>query len=124
MEVPKIFESEYRFCCILWELESVRSGELAAACRERLGWKNSTAYTVMKRLAERGVLKNENSVITSLVSKDAVRAAEADEVVEKRFGGSLPAFVSAFARAKPMSGEELDELQRMIDEYRRGVRND
>ena len=68
MATPKIFESEYRFCLILWEREPVRSSELVALCRERLGWKPTTTYTVIKRLAERGVLKNENSVVTSLVS--------------------------------------------------------
>ena len=70
MATPKIFESEYRFCLILWEREPLRSSELVSLCRERLGWKPTTTYTVIKRLAERGVLKNENSVVTSLVSRD------------------------------------------------------
>lgn len=121
MDTPKIFESEYRFCLILWEREPVRSSELVSLCRERLGWKPTTTYTVIKRLSERGVLVNENSVVRSLVSHDEVQSAEADELVEKKFGGSLPAFISAFARAKPLDGAELDEVQRMIDDYRRGL---
>ena len=121
MDTPKIFESEYRFCLILWEREPVRSSELVSLCRERLGWKPTTTYTVIKRLSERGVLVNENSVVRSLVSRDEVQSAEADELVEKTFGGSLPAFISAFARAKPLDGAELDEVQRMIDDYRRGL---
>lgn len=120
MEVPKIFESEYRFCLILWEHEPVRSSELVALCREQLGWKPTTTYTVIKRLSERGVLVNENSVVRSLVSKDEVQAAEIDELVEKKFGGSLPAFIAAFTRHRRLSGAELDEMQRMIDEYREG----
>ena len=114
MDTPKVFESEYRFCLILWEHEPVRSSELVALCRERLGWKPTTTYTVIKRLAERGVLVNEHSIVRSLVSRDEVQAAE------KKFGGSLPAFLAAFARNRRLSGEELDEVQRMIDEFREG----
>lgn len=120
MDTPKVFESEYRFCLILWEHEPVRSSELVALCREQLGWKPTTTYTVIKRLSERGVLVNENSVVRSLVSKDEVQAAEIDELVEKKFEGSLPAFIAAFTRHRRLSGAELDEMQRMIDEYREG----
>lgn len=120
METPKVFESEYRFCLILWEHEPVRSSELVALCREQLGWKPTTTYTVIKRLSERGVLVNENSVVRSLVSKDEVQAAEIDELVEKKFDGSLPAFIAAFTKHRRLSGAELDEMQRMIDEYREG----
>ena len=119
METPRIFESEYRFCRILWEREPVTSGELVRLCRERLAWKPTTTYTVIRRLAERGVLKNENSVVTSLVSRDEVQAAEIDELVDKKFDGSLPAFVAAFTRRRKLSRAEVEEMQRMIDEYRR-----
>lgn len=124
MATPKIFESEYRFCLILWEREPVRSSELVALCRERLGWKPTTTYTVIKRLAERGVLKNENSVVTSLVSRDEAQTAEIDELVDSRFGGSLPAFISAFTRSKKLSAAEQDELRRLIDGFRRGEGDD
>ena len=83
MDTPKVFESEYRFCLILWEHEPVRSSELVSLCREQLGWKPTTTYTVIKRLSERGVLVNENSVVRALVTKDDVQAAEIDELVEK-----------------------------------------
>lgn len=119
METPKIFESEYRFCLILWEHEPVRSSELVALCREKLGWKPTTTYTVIKRLSERGVLKNENSIVTSLVKKDEAQAAEIDELMEKRFEGSLPAFFAAFTKRCSLSKEEIDEVQAMIDRYRR-----
>ncbi len=118
METPKIFESEYRFCLILWEHEPIPSGELVQLCKEQLGWKRSTTYTVIKRLAERGVLKNENTVVTTLVSKDEVQAAEIDELVEKKFEGSLPAFVAAFTRHQKISEKEIDAVQQMIDRYR------
>lgn len=120
METPKIFESEYRFCLILWEHEPVRSSDLVRLCREQLGWKPTTTYTVIKRLSERGVLKNEDSVVTALVSKEQVQEAEIDELVEKKFGGSLPAFVAAFTRHGRMTEKEIDQVQRMIDRFRKG----
>ena len=120
METPKVFESEYRFCLILWEHEPVKSSELVFLCQEQLGWKPTTTYTVIKRLSERGVLKNENTVVTSLVSKDQVQAAEINEMVEKTFEGSLPAFVAAFTKHQKLSDAEIDAVQQMIDRYRKG----
>ena len=120
METPKIFESEYRFCLILWENEPIKSSELVNLCRERLGWKPTTTYTVIKRLSERGVLKNENTIVSSLVSKDEVQASEINEMVEKTFEGSLPAFIAAFTKHQKISEKELDAVQAMIDRYRKG----
>ncbi len=120
MDTPKIFESEYRFCLILWEQEPVKSSELVRLCQERLGWKPTTTYTVIKRLSERGVVKNENSVVTALVSREQVQAAEIDELVEKKFGGSLPAFVAAFTKHGRITEKEIDQVQRMIDRFREG----
>lgn len=120
METPKVYESEYRFCLILWEHEPIKSKELVRLCQEQLGWKSTTTYTVVKRLSERGVLKNENTIVSSLVSKEQVQAAELDEFVEKTFEGSLPAFVAAFTKHKNISQEEIDAVQAMIDRYRRG----
>lgn len=120
MDTPKIFESEYRFCLILWAHEPIRTTELAALCREQLGWKRTTTYTVIKRLCERGVLQNENSVITSLISKEQAQASEIDTLVKTRFEGSLPAFVAAFTKHQRLSKEEIDEVQQMIDRYREG----
>lgn len=120
MDTPKVFESEYRFCLILWEHEPVKSSELVTLCKEQLGWKPTTTYTVIKRLSERGVLKNENTIVSSLVSKDEVQASEINEMVEKTFEGSLPAFIAAFTKHQKISGKEIDEVQRMIDRFRKG----
>ena len=122
MDTPKIFESEYRFCLILWEHEPIKSRELVQLCQDQLGWKPTTTYTVIKRLAQRGVLKNENTVVSALVTKEEAQAAEIDQLVEKRFEGSLPAFLAAFTRHQKLSQEEVDEIQQMIDRYRRGDR--
>ena len=120
MNTPKVHESEYRFCLILLEHEPVKSKELVRLCEEQLGWKSTTTYTVMKRLSERGVLKNENTIVTSLVSKDQVQASEIDELVEKKFEGSLPAFIAAFTKHQKMTEKEIDEVQKMIDQIRKG----
>ncbi|CDE17028.1 putative uncharacterized protein [Eubacterium sp. CAG:841] len=120
METPKIFESEYRFCLILWEHEPVKSSELVRLCKEQLGWKPTTTYTVIKRLSERGVLKNENTIVSSLVSKDEAQASEINEMLEKTFEGSLPAFIAAFTKHRKLSPDEIDEVQSMIDRYRKG----
>ena len=120
MDTPKVFESEYRFCLILWENEPIKSSKLVELCKEQLGWKPTTTYTVIKRLSERGVLKNENTIVTSLVSKDQVQAAELNEMVEKTFEGSLPAFIAAFTKHQKISDAEIDAVQQMIDRYRKG----
>ena len=120
METPKVFESEYRFCLILWEHEPIKSSELVNICKEQLGWKPTTTYTVIKRLSERGVLKNEHTIVSSLVTKDEIQASEINEMVEKTFEGSLPAFIAAFTKHQKISDKEIDEVQKMIDRYRKG----
>lgn len=118
MSIPKVFESEYRFCLILWEHEPINSTRLAALCHEQLGWSKATTYTVIRRLAERGVLKNENATVTSLVSKEQVQESELEELVEKTFEGSIPSFIAAFSRSKRLTQEEVAQLQELIDNYR------
>lgn len=117
MEAPKIFESEYRFCLILWENEPVNSTELVKLCKKKLGWRKATTYTVIKRLSERGILKNENATVKSLVSKEAVQATEIDELVEKKFEGSIPAFINAFTKRRNLSPDEIEKIRRILDAY-------
>lgn len=117
MSAPKIFESEYRFCLILWEYEPVPSGKLVELCRERLGWSKATTYTVIRRLSERGVLKNENTIVSALISKEEAQASRLEEMVEETFEGSMPAFIAAFSKSKKLSKEEVEQLQAMIDSY-------
>lgn len=114
LETPKIFDSELRLCEILWEHQPVKSSELARLCAERLGWKKSTTYTVIKRLTERDVVKTENAVVTALVSRDEVQRAESRAFVERNFSGSLPGFLTAFVGGRGLSAEEAEELRCMI----------
>ena len=117
METPKIFESEYRFCLILWENEPVNSTRLVELCKAQLGWSKATTYTVIRRLGERGVLKNENATVTSLISKEQAQTAELEELMEKIFEGSVPAFIAAFSRSKRLSAPEAAQLRALIDQY-------
>ena len=121
MEIPKVFESEYRFCLILWENEPINSTRLAKLCNEKLGWSRTTTYTVIRRLCDRGVIKNENATVTSLISKDQVQLPSRDmqmmSLVEKTLEGSMPAFIAAFTKRKNLSREEVAEIRQMLDRY-------
>ena len=118
METPKIFESEYRFCLLLWDNEPVNSTKLAALCREQLGWSKATTYTVIRRLSERGVVRNENIIVTSLISKEEAQKARLEEMVEETFEGSMPAFIAAFSRSRKLTRREVDQLQSLIENFR------
>ena len=117
MDAPKIFESEYRFCLILWDNEPVSSGKLVQLAKEALGWSKATTYTVIRRLSERGVLKNENTIVTSLISKEDAQKSRLEEMVEETFEGSMPAFIAAFSKTKKLTRQEVDQLQALIDSF-------
>lgn len=116
MTTPKVFESEYKFLCILWENEPVNSTVLVKLCKEKLGWTKGATYTVIKRLSERGVVKNENTIVTTLVSKEEVRLAELDELLKSRFDGSIPAFISTFTKKQNLSQKQVEEIMKIIYE--------
>ena len=118
MEKYKLFDAELKFMNIIWEEEPIKSGELVRVCNEKLGWKKSTTYTVLRKLAQRGVLKNENTVVTSIVKREDTQIYESHEVVEKSFGGSLPKFLTAFFGNKKISNDEAEELKKLIDSYK------
>ena len=115
-EIPKIHEGEYRFCLILWENEPIQSAQLAKLCNECLGWSRTTTYTIIHRLSERGVVKNENAIVTAMIKKEEVQLREMNEMVEKTFEGSLPAFIAAFARRQKLSDKEVESLRRLIEQ--------
>lgn len=116
MEECKLFESEYRFMDLVWDLEPVKSTELAKVCYSELGWKKSTCYTVLKKLSERGFIKNEQATVTSLVAREEVQKYESEAVVRKNFNGSLPAFLTAFLKDRKLTREEAEEIRKMIEE--------
>ena len=109
---------EARFADMIWEHEPVSSSELVRLAEAEFDWKKSTTYTVLKRLAQRGLFKNENGTVTSLVSRADYYSARSERFVDESFNGSLPAFMAAFTARKQLSREEIDELQSMIDKMR------
>lgn len=117
MEPPKIFDSEYKFCLLLWDVEPINSTQLAALCKERLGWSKATTYTVIRRLSQRGIVKNENATVSSLVSKQEVQRSRIQKMVDETFEGSMPAFLAAFSGGKRLTRQEVDQLQAIIDRY-------
>lgn len=118
----KLCDSEYRFMCVVWDHAPLPSGELVALCAKELGWKKSTTYTMVKKLAEKGLLKNENATITVLVPRRAVQAEESAAFVERTFGGSLPAFLAAFMGGRKLKDEEAEAIRRLIDDYQEEAR--
>ena len=114
----KLYDAEYKFACIVWENEPLKSGELARLCGLELGWKRTTTYTVLKKLCTRGILQNEGSVVTSLIKKEQVQQYESRAVMEKNFGGSLPQFIAAFLSGRKLSEKEAEEIKSLIDRHR------
>ncbi len=113
----RITESEEKFALLIWEKEPIGSGELVKICSEQMNWKKSTTYTVIKNLCEKGIIKNENAIVTSLITKDEYYANQSIRFVEDTFGGSLPKFLSAFIGGKKLSKGQAEELKKLIAEY-------
>ena len=118
MEERRLCESDYRFMQVIWDNEPVGSMQLVKLCCERLGWKKSTVFTMIRKLSERGLIKNEESVVTSLVKKNEVQKKESDLFIEQTFGGSLPGFLVSFFSGRTLSEKEAEELKRLIDEHK------
>lgn len=116
----KLCESDYRFMCVIWDGEPLTSGELVAQCQNKLGWKKSTTYTVLKKMCEKGFAKNENSVVTACVPRHQVQAYASEHFVEQTFGGSLPGFLTAFLGGRTISEQEAEQLKRLIDAHKEG----
>ena len=117
---PKIFDSEYKFACIVWEHEPVRTRDLVRYCADELEWKRTTTYTVLKRLCERGIFQNVDSVVTSKIPKEEIQHGESRQFVKRTFGGSLPGFIAAFLGNDTLSDEEAEALKARIDNHREG----
>jgi len=120
MENLKLCESDYRFMQVVWENEPVASGKLVTLCAEKLGWKKSTTYTVLRKMCEKEFLKNEDTIVTSVIPKEKVQAYESEYFVEKTFDGSLPKFIASFLGGKTLSEKEAEEIKRLIDAHKEG----
>lgn len=120
MENWKLCESDYRFMLVVWENEPVTSGSLVTLCTEKLGWKKSTTYTVLRKMCEKGLLENENTIVSTIVPKELIQAFESECFVERAFEGSLPQFLTSFLGGKTISDKEADELKNLIDTHKEG----
>lgn len=118
MDDTKLGAIEARFADLIWRNEPISSGELVKLCQQELTWKKPTTYTVLRRLCERGLFQNENSVVTSCISRQEFYARQSEKFVEEAFDGSLPAFLAAFGSRKKLSEGEIDQLQHLIDRMR------
>jgi predicted transcriptional regulator len=112
----KLFAAERKFMDIIWKHEPINSTQLTKICLQKLGWKKSTTYTMIRKLVNRGLLKNENATVTALVKREQVQKYESETLLEQSFDGSLPVFLATFLQDKALSKEEAEELQRMIQE--------
>lgn len=120
MEELKLCESDYRFMCIIWDHAPLHSGRLVELCAEKLGWKKSTTYTVLKKMCEKGFARNESSSVTALVAQEQVQAYASEHFVEHTFNGSLPGFLASFLGGRTISEQEAAELKRLIDAHKEG----
>lgn len=117
MDIPRIFDSEYRLAKIIWEHAPMATRELVAQAETRLNWKRTTAYTVLKKLCERGIFRMENKTVTVLIPQEQVQVSQGEALLNRAFGGSLPGFIAAFAKEKRLSEKDIDEIRRLIDDY-------
>jgi predicted transcriptional regulator len=115
----KLFDAEYRFMNVIWGAEPVNSTVLVKMCAEKLGWKKGTTYTVLRKLCERGIARNENATVSSIVKREQLQKFESETLLNKSFNGSLPMFLAAFLDGKKISQEEAGELKKMIEEAAR-----
>ena len=117
MNDTKLGAVESRFADIIWEKEPITTVSLVKECESAFNWKKTTTYTVLKRLCEKGIFKNEGGTVTSLVSRDEFYSMRSERIVEEEFCGSLPTFLAAFSKRKPLSDDEVAALRRIVKEY-------
>ncbi len=115
----KLGAMETKFADIIWNSEPISSGDLVKLCEKKLNWKKSTTYTMLRRLCERGIFRNENGIVSSLISKPEFHALQSEKFIDQTFDGSLPKFLTAFATRKKMSEKEVDELKELINRFKR-----
>ena len=118
MKKVQLAEGELRFAELIWEREPLSSGDLVKLCADRFGWKKSTTYTVLKKLCDRGIFRNQDACVTSLISREAYFSMQSEQFVEDAFGGSLPGFLTAFMGRKKLSDKQAEELKQLIDSYK------
>ena len=118
MKVYTFTETEEKFANLIWQNEPIASGDLVKLSKKEMNWKKSTTYTVLKKLCEKGIFKNEDAMVSSLITEHEYNAKQSIIFVEDTFGGSLPKFLTAFINGKKISNKQAEELKKLIDEYK------
>jgi predicted transcriptional regulator len=112
-------EVQEHFAELVWANEPIASGDLVRLCEKELKWKKPTTYTVLRKLCEKGLMRNDDGVVTTLMTREDFYSAKSEQIVEDSYEGSLPAFIAAFTSRKKLSSKEVDEIQQMIDRFRK-----
>ncbi|MFP3153106.1 BlaI/MecI/CopY family transcriptional regulator [Lachnospiraceae bacterium ZAX-1] len=124
MDEYKLGEMETRFADIIWENAPINSGELVRLAGDILNWKKSTTYTMLRRLVDRGIFKNDNALVSVVKTRDEFLSGQSCRYIDDTFGGSLPRFITSFVSGRKLSDKQLEEIKCLIDAYREGNAND
>lgn len=116
MEQYKLFDAEYKFVSLIWDHEPINSTELVKLCLDKLGWKKSTTYTVLRKLCERGIVQNQNAIVSTLIKREEAQKYESEALIDRAFDGSLPQFLTAFLGKNKITEQEAEQLKRIIEE--------
>ena len=115
----EIGEVQERFANLVWDNEPIPSGQLVKLCEQELNWKKPTTYTVPRKLCEKGLFRNEDGLVSAVLTREQFASRRSEQFVDNAFHGSLPAFVAAFTAQKGLSAQEAEEIQQMIDKFRK-----
>ena len=115
----EIGEVQERFANLVWDHEPIPSGQLVKLCEQELNWKKPTTYTVLRKLCEKGLVRNEDGLVSAVLTREQFASRRSEQFVDNAFHGSLPAFVAAFTAQKGLSAQEAEEIQQMIDKFRK-----
>ncbi len=118
MNEYRLAQGEAKFAELIWLYEPITSMELVKLCEKEMNWKKSTTYTVLKKLCDKGIFRNDNTLVSSLITKDEFYARKSRRFVEDTFGGSLPKFITAFIGGGKLSDKQAQELKKLIDQHK------
>lgn len=114
----KLAKTEAKFADLIWEREPIESPELVKIAEREMKWKKSTTYTVLKKLCEKGIFKNDNALVSAVLKREEFYAGQSRNYVDEVFDGSLPKFLTAFVGNGKLNAKQAEELKRLIDEYK------
>lgn len=121
--VYELTQAEYKLAEIIWANNPIPTPELSNIAERELGWKKTSTYTYIKRMVDKGIIKNDNAVVHVIITREELLAGQSHNFIEKTFNGSLPSFIASFIKKEKLTSEQVAEVRRLIDEYERGANN-